>query len=265
MSFPPRESATVIVLRDGAEGLELFMVRRHARSDDFAGAFVFPGGLLDEADCAEAVLSACTGVTAEAAGARLGLAPARALGHMVAAIRETFEEAGVLLAGAPPADRGHWSERRRQLLDGERGWAEIVQEDGLKLDCGRLGYFSHWITPEAVSRRFTTRFFVAELPEGQAPLPDAREVDHGLWVTPKAALGAFERGEMNMIFPTLKTLEELAGFERAAEVLAACAAREVTPRLPRAVRRDGETVILLPGDPGYDGAEPESAFDPKRR
>lgn len=249
MIVPPRESATVIVARDGAEGLEVYMVRRHQASGDFGGAFVFPGGLLDEADCR--LIEACDGVRPEVAAERLALSPERAIGHMVAAIRETFEEAGVLLAsrdGAPVAlerDRDRWITLRRQLLDGDCAWDEIVAEEGLTLGCGRLGYFAHWITPEAAKSRFTTRFFVAELPEGQVPLPDAREVDHGEWVRPEAALAAHERGEMPMIFPTVRTLEELSSFERAGELVAACEGREVTARLPRMVRRDGEMAIVL--------------------
>lgn len=272
---PPRESATVILARDGVRELEVFMVRRHLASDFIGGAFVFPGGSLDEDDCAPELLAHFAGPAPEAAAAAMGLAPERALGHWGAAIRETFEEAGVLLAyraGAPvsyedEASRAYWAERRRRLLDKEIAWGAFVSEEQLQLAGDRVAYFAHWITPEGVPKRFTTRFFVAEAPAHQHPLPDEREVDQGVWVSPQAALDAYARGEMTMIFPTLRTLEELAGFAAAADLMAACEGREVVTRLPRVVQRENEVVILLPGDAGYHEAagQPTPPFDPSKR
>lgn len=268
---PPRESATVILVRDGASGLETFMLRRHLASDFIGGAYVFPGGSLDAADCDDAMLPHFAGVSPAQAAELLGLEPMRALGHWGCAVRETFEEAGVLLAyrdGAlvpmhDDAARAHWQERRRQLLDCELSWAGLLEAEHLVLALDQMVYFAHWITPEASPKRFTTRFFVARVPATQDPLPDLREVDHGVWVSPQEALAQHARGELPMIFPTVRTLEELATFDDAASLLKATLARKVETRLPKIVDRDGAHVILLPGDEGYDEAGvPPEAFNP---
>jgi 8-oxo-dGTP pyrophosphatase MutT (NUDIX family) len=268
MSKPPRESSTVMLLRDGAAGLEVFMVRRHLNSDFVGGAYVFPGGSLDEADC---TLTRYGGLAPEEAARRLDLPADRALGHWGAAIRETFEEAGVLLArqgGQVPAlaDEARWEAHRRELLAGTLSWCDLLDREDLVLACDLVAYFSHWITPEGTPKRFTTRFFVAMVPAGQRPLADEKEVEAGVWVRPAEALAAYERGEMTMIFPTLRTLEELATFKSAAEALAACRERVVVTNLPRVVVRDGEPLVLLPGDAGYDDAAGGEAvkFDPSR-
>ena len=249
------------------------MVRRHLNSDFVGGAYVFPGGGLDPADLAPDVLARLTGVT-EAEAARLGLAPDRARAHWVAAIRETYEEAGVLLAGpggAPVSmctapERAHWGARRAALLDGTLGWAALVTGEDLELAGGRVGYWSHWVTPEGTPKRFSTRFFVAEVPADQEPMADEQEVEAGVWIRPVDALHEREAGRMTLVFPTVKTLEELTGFARAADVVAACAGREVVTHLPRIVVREGVAAVLMPGDPGYAEAEgePPPAFDPSR-
>jgi 8-oxo-dGTP pyrophosphatase MutT (NUDIX family) len=258
-----------MLVRDGAAGLEVFMVRRHLNSDFVGGAYVFPGGSLDAADCT--LLERYEGVSPETAAQQLELAPERALGHWGAAIRETFEEAGVLLARrggqvVSLADEDHWQEHRRHLLDGTLSWAELLAKEDLMLACDLAGYFSHWITPEGAPKRFTTRFFLAKAPEKQHPLADDREVEEGVWLRPADALAAYARGEMTMIFPTLRTLEELAGFAGADAALEACRGRKVVANLPRIIQRDGEAVVLLPGDAGYDEAAggPAVAFDPSK-
>ncbi|MNS47831.1 NUDIX domain protein [compost metagenome] len=260
-----------MLVRDGAAGLEVFMLRRFLNADFIGGAYVFPGGRLDESDCEAAVLAHSGGVSPAQAGSLLGLDPDRALAHWVCAVRETFEEAGLLLAyrdGAlvPMRDdssRAHWADSRRRLLDGDLSWSELVTGERLTLACDQLHYFAHWITPEASPKRFTTRFFLARVPEGQDPLPDQREVDHGEWVMPAQALAAHRRGELPMIFPTVRTLEELSAFATAADALRACHHRPVVARMPKIIDRDGELVFLLPGDPGYDAAGlPPERFNP---
>lgn len=251
--FAPRESATVILARPASAGLEVYMVRRHRASDFGGGAYVFPGGVLDAADAAPGVLARCGGVDVEEAAERLRLPVERAIAHWSCAVRETFEEAGVLLA------QGHVSASalaaaRGRLLDGALSWETFLAEFGVTLDLARLGYFAHWITPEQAPKRFTTRFFVAETPVDQSPAVDAREVDFGEWLSPADALARHQAGELPMIFPTVRTLEELLAFDSPAALLASCRARRVEPRMPRMVRVDGETRILLPGDAGYDEA-----------
>lgn len=272
MTAPARESSTVILARNGSSGLEVFMVRRHLNSDFVGGAYVFPGGRLDESDCDPALGLFYGGMTADVAGAALGLAPWRALGHWGAAIRETFEEAGVLLAArngvtlalSEEATRERFAEWRRRLLDGEVSWAEFLAAEQLQLDCDQVHYYAHWITPEGAPKRYTTRFFLALAPEEQTPLPDDREVVAGEWVAPQEALARHARGEMTMIFPTLRTLEELSVFASAEAAVAACAGRVVTARLPRIAMKDGAVAILMPGDPGYEeaGTMPATPFTP---
>jgi 8-oxo-dGTP pyrophosphatase MutT (NUDIX family) len=259
---PPRESATVMLIRDGADGLEVFMVRRHLNSDFVGGAYVFPGGSLDAEDCAPALLSRYSGTNAEEASTRLGLPADRALGHWGAAIRETFEEACVLLARrdgelldmTQENARKHWLARRAGLLDKTWNWAEFLAQEDLQMDCSAMFYFAHWITPEGTPKRFSTRFFLAIMPAAQRPVADEREVEAGIWVRPDDALARHRTGEITLIFPTIRTLEELATFGTTADAVAACQNREVTAKLPRVIERSGEPVVLLPGDAGYDEA-----------
>jgi 8-oxo-dGTP pyrophosphatase MutT (NUDIX family) len=270
---PPRESATVIPLRDGEAGLEVFMLRRHLNSDFIGGAYVFPGGSLDAADCEAAILDRYGGLSPARAGELLGIEPARAIGHWGCAVRETFEEAGVMLAyrdGAlvpmrDDASRAHWQEQRRRLLDGELSWMDLLVAERLTLALDQVLYYAHWITPEASPKRFTTRFFVARVPESQTPLPDLREVDHGVWLSPEEALARHARGELPMIFPTIRTLEELSAFPSAEAAMRACHGKVVEGRMPKIVEVDGRHVLLLPGDPGYEAAGlPPESFNPWR-
>ena len=271
---PPRESSTVLLLRDEPGGLEVFMVRRHLNSDFVGGAYVFPGGSLDPDDLAPAVLARLAGVSDADAACLPDLAPDRARAHWVAAIRETFEEAGVLLGGpggVPAAMRtdaeiARWGERRQALLAGKLGWADFLADEDVTLAGGGVGYWSHWVTPEGTPKRFSTRFFVAEVPADQEPMADDLEVEAGVWIRPADALRDRAEGKLTMIFPTVKTLEELAGFARAADVVAACAGRAVPCRLPRIALREGAPAVLLPGDAGYEeaGGQPPPAFDPSR-
>lgn len=270
---PPRDSATVLLLRDEPGGLEVFMVRRHLNSDFVGGAYVFPGGGLDPSDLEPAVLARLAGVP-DAEAARLGLPLDRARAHWVAAIRETFEEAGVLLGGPggvpaamrTPEEIARWGGRRAALLDRSQGWAALVADEDVTMDGSRVGYWSHWITPEGTPKRFSTRFFVAEVPADQEPMADDLEVEAGVWLRPQDALADRAAGKLTMIFPTVKTLEELLPFAKAADVVAACAGREVVARLPRIALVDGQPAVLLPGDAGYEaaGAQPPPAFDPSK-
>ncbi|MEB3329952.1 MAG: NUDIX hydrolase [Candidatus Sericytochromatia bacterium] len=270
----PRESATVLLLRDGAGGLEVFMVRRRLASDFVGGAYVFPGGAVDPEDALPDLTSRLDGVGAEAWGGLLDLSPERAAAHVVAAVRETFEEAGVLLASSPRgpvapaegAERSRWEAVRAGLLGGRLSWRAIVQAEALTLTADRLAYFAHWVTPAGAPKRFSTRFFLAETPEGQAPLADDQEVEAGVWLRPEEALEARRSGQMTVILPTARSLEALLPFRTAAEAMAHARGSRVTTILPRIVLRDGQPVALLPGEPGYDEAAevPLPAFDPSR-
>jgi 8-oxo-dGTP pyrophosphatase MutT (NUDIX family) len=211
----PRPAATVMVLRDGDDGLEVLMRRRNPDSIFVPGAHVFPGGAVDEADHRPHPLA---DPAPDQAGAseRLGLA-AGGLAFWVAAVRETFEEAGLLFADGP-VER---AEPHRAAIDrGERSLADVCRAEGLRLRLRDLRYFGHWITPPGGPRRYTTRFFVAPLPVGQSPSHDDGEAVAHEWVRPADALARFAAGEWDLILPTERSLHALAGFRTAAEVLA---------------------------------------------
>ena len=258
-----RDAATVMLLRDGGDGLEVFMLRRNLRSDFVGGAYVFPGGGVDDHDRHADLEPVCQG-RSDAEASRLLDVDAGGLAYWVAAIRESFEEAGVLLAtdrsGATvrldaPDVAHRFADHRRQVDAGDRRLADVAEAEGLQLDVGAMYYFSRWITPEGATRRYDTRFFVAAAPEGQTYLPDGREAVAQRWVRPVDALAAHAAGEMPMVFPTVRTLEVLERFERADDALDAAAAMDHVPAvLPRIVESEDGYRIVLPGDPGYDDA-----------
>ena len=266
-----RDAATVMLVRDTEDergpGMEVFMLRRNLQSDFVGGAYVFPGGAVDEADRHADLESICRGRSDDAASMQLGI-PAGGLAFWVAAIRECFEEAGVLLAVPEGADEvisfadddtaGRFVEHRRAVDSGERRLIEICEQERLRLDVDRIHYFSHWITPEGPPRRYDTRFFVAAAPPEQVPLHDDRETIANLWVRPQDALDRHEAGELEMIFPTIKNLEAIARFDKAADLLAhAASVQTVPPIQPRIVQEEGGGMrILMPGDPGFEEALP---------
>ena len=255
----PRHSSTVVLLRDSDEGLQAYLLRRQKTMAFAAGMYVFPGGSVDPRD-ESLVASAWTG-PAPAEWAGLLTADERLATALVcAAVRETFEESGVLLAGASAdevvADTtgDDWEADRLALIERTASFADVLARRGLVLRADLLRPWAHWITPEAEPRRFDTRFFVAALPPGQRTRDVGGEADRVTWSRPRAALDAYERGELGLMPPTAFTLMELSAFETVADVLAAGDARDVQPVLPRIiVTDDDEARILLPHDEGYDG------------
>lgn len=261
----PRDAATVMLVRDGAAGIEVFMLRRHLNSVFLGGAYVFPGGAVDEHDRHVDLDAVCDGRSDTAASELLGLDPPRGgLAFWVAAIREAFEEAGVLLAyGADgtildwtdPSVAARFAEHRRAVDSGERRLVDVCVDEGLQLAVDAMHYFSHWITPVGPPRRFDTRFFVAKAPEGHTYLHDDRETIDNTWVRPADAIGMQERGEVDIIFPTLRSLDAISRFATTDELLAAASAIEHVPTmLPRVVNDHDGMRILLPGDQGYESA-----------
>ncbi|HXG50909.1 MAG TPA: hypothetical protein VNN77_05800 [candidate division Zixibacteria bacterium] len=223
-----RPASTIILLRPaGRQAFEVLLTRRPEEMGFLGGMYVFPGGNVRAEDCSTAMIDRCRGL--DAAGARqiLGahLKPRSALGHWIAAARELYEEAGVLLAaaadGGPPAVEtlGRLAARRPALLAGKVQFHQLLREEELFCDLGRMVYFSHWETPRRFPLRFDTRFYVAPLPEGQAVEPDPAEVTESLWVAPDRALELFNRGRLPMIFPTFASLRTLADFESVESVL----------------------------------------------
>ena len=267
-----RDAATVMLVRDSEPdgGMEVFMLRRNLNSDFVGGAYVFPGGAVDEADRHADLEAVCRGLSDDGASVQLGI-DSGGLAFWVAAIRECFEEAGVLLAGAADDDAKVLSfaddevaERfrihRKAVDNGEKRLLEVCDQEGLHLIVDRVHYFSHWITPVGPPRRYDTRFFVAAAPPDQEPLHDDRETIASLWVKPQDALDRHRAGELEMIFPTIRNLEAIARFDRSADLLAAAAAiTDIPAILPRIIDDEGGVRIVLPGDPGYDEIESAQA------
>lgn len=270
---PLREAATVVLVRDGDEGLEVFMLERNMRSDFVGGAYVFPGGGVDAADRSADLGAVCRGRTDAEASALLGI-DAGGLAFWVAAIRECFEEAGVLLAyddsgsiidldGDGDGDPDpYWAEHRKAVDDGDRRLVEVCESEDLALAVDSMHYFARWITPAGSPRRYDTRFFVAAAPEAQTPLHDDNEVVDNAWLRPADAIDRALAGELTLLPPTIASLRAMDAFDTAAEVLdAAAAIAEVPTILPRIAAVGETTNLLLPGDDGYDG-EPFEPGDP---
>lgn len=261
-SVPIRDAATVMLLRDGARGLEVCMLQRNLRSDFVGGAYVFPGGGVDEGDLEPELAGVCVG-RSDAEASRLVGAPRGGLAYWVAAVRESFEEAGVLLARNPdgevvsfedPEVARRFEAHRRDVDSGRRRLADVCREEELQLDVGAMHYFSRWVTPLGAPRRYDTLFFVAAAPEGQTALHDDREVIGTRWVTPAEALADHGAGRITLIFPTVRTLVALDRFDRAADVLRHAAAQERVDAVVPMLRDEGDGLrIVLPGDPEGTG------------
>jgi 8-oxo-dGTP pyrophosphatase MutT (NUDIX family) len=252
-----RDAATVMLVRD-APDLQVFMLRRNLRSEWVAGAYVFPGGAVDPEDRSDESYARSPGRTDAAASALLGVASG-GLGFWIAAIRESFEEAGVLLArprGDDPLDLSDLEAERAAVNRGDRRFLDVLRAQDLVLDVDRLHLFSHWITPAGMTRRYDTWFFVAEAPEGHTYLHDDGETVASTWIRPADALARADAGELELIFPTRRSLEALTRFEHADDVVATVReASDLPPATqPRIVSDGNGARLLLPGDPGYDDA-----------
>ena len=260
----PRAAATVILLRDRADASYEFLLMRRGRNQAFmGGAFVFPGGSLDESDLNPELAACVAGFSATDAKRLLqenDLPEAVAFGLFMAAIRETFEEAGVLLARNEregrfnPADSetaARLDACRRELHERRLTLAELAHRENLLLAPDLLIPYAHWITPEIEGRRFDARFFLALLPEGQLPVHDRMELTESRWMSPAFALAEHAAGKIVLMPPTLKTIEELLSFSNAAQLIAATRSRPIRTILPDAFRVKDGFGIRLPTDSEY--------------
>jgi 8-oxo-dGTP pyrophosphatase MutT (NUDIX family) len=253
----PRDAATVILVRQGpklpgAGGVEVFLLRRTKALEFAPGACVFPGGSVDEHDADPAIAeTGWVGPSPADIGHLLGIPADRACALVCAAVRETFEESGVLLAGPSPAELAPDSvvleQDRRALLDGSLSLGELLSRRGLKLRADLLTPWARWITPEISPRRFDTWFFAAALPHGQlAGLAAAGpgESDSGTWWQPSAALDAARAGQITLLPPTAVTLAELTAYQDVAGILAE--RRVITPLMPTVVVEDERAWLAMP-------------------
>lgn len=238
----PLPAATVVVARAADGGMEVLLLRRPSASTFAAGAYVFPGGRVDPGDRGEGILGR---VDPEAADGESDA--------LVAAARELWEETG-LLSGRPGADVGEdvRAAARRDLVSGERAFVELARDLRLELPGSPVAYFARWITPESLSRRYDTRFFLARDPGGDIGL--TREHTDAAWLAPARALERFDAGDLPLLFPTRRTLERLAGYPDPRTAIAELRAEPVEPVRPRLLVRDEGVVPVLPGDPEYGEA-----------
>ena len=257
----PRPAATTLILRQGAPGLEVLMVRRSMQASFMPGAYVFPGGAVDAADGSPEHLALCDEAVQQLRQ-RIGSVMQvgeQAEAFAVGALRECFEECGLWL-GATAADlpAAGWASLRARLQGGA-SMARLAVDQGLRLGTSALQPWSHWVTPVGLPKRFATLFFVAEAPAGQVPEVDAGETTALAWVHPPEALAEQAQGRFQMEFATLRTVESLLPFATrgVAALLAHAAAHTSLPPLHPRLQRDAQgriAGVLLPGQVGYDEA-----------
>jgi 8-oxo-dGTP pyrophosphatase MutT (NUDIX family) len=248
-TLPPRDAATVVMLRDGKQGLEVFLVKRHGASDVLGGAYVFPGGKLDGIDC-EAVHHLHFDRDPSLLHAALGEPDTdrnTACGLFVAALRETFEESGVLFAG------GAGDAQDNTTNDGAAPTFHARLAAGnLRLHTGALQPWTRWITPRMPSvtnKRFDTRFFLASMPHDQSAAHDNVEATQSAWLQPRTALEQYWERDIELAPPQVMSLAQLARHTTVASALAEAASRPPPVVMPEAFNHEGERVICYPGDP----------------
>ncbi|WP_435283859.1 NUDIX hydrolase [Streptomyces koelreuteriae] len=251
MPVTPKRAATVMLLKDTGTGPVVHMLRRRASMAFAGGAYAYPGGGVDPRDDDQQVRWA--GPTRAWWAERLGVDETEAQAIVCAAVRETYEEAGVLLAGPAPdsvvgdTTGADWEADRAALVARDLSFAEFLDRRGLVLRSDLLGAWTRWITPEFEARRYDTWFFVAALPEGQRTRNASTEADRTVWIAPGEATAGYDKGELLMMPPTLATLRQLTPYDTAARALADAPGRDLTPVLATARLVDGEIVLSWPG------------------
>ena len=248
-----RPAATVVLLREGPDGPEGLLLRRNRATGFVPGAWVFPGGRVDAADGDDALADCWDGLTREGAAGRLGLgagADPPAIAYYGAAVREAVEETGlwpgVVAAGGGGGSPEAVRRAREALLGRAVPFAKVLRALNARLDGAAVEYIAHWVTPLVEPRRYDTRFFAATVPPGSTAVHDEREMTGAVWLTPHAALERHRRGDLPMIFPTIRTLEDLSDFATVAELLAHYRARRVPRVQPEIVRTATGVALRVP-------------------
>jgi len=239
MAARPRDAATLILLRDAGRssgGIEVLLVQRHGRSAFLPGAHVFPGGVVEEADYAPEMGARCHGISFDQAHRIIEdvSPPEKSLGFFVAAVREAFEESGILLAhGQRPIDERQMVQlgrSRSEVHANPSSFVSLLRHEGLKLATDRLFYFAHWITPEVLPIRFDARFFVAAAPPGHEASPDGRETVEARWISPQNAFEEHRKGTLKLAPPTFHSLSELAECRTVDEAIASTHGKRIETR-----------------------------------
>ena len=246
----PAPAATLLLLRDTAGGPEVLMVRRHDASSFAAGALVFPGGAVQAEDALADVRARCRGLD--------GWDPALATAA-VAAIRESFEECGVLLArrartGAPIAGAEHAALIERYqapVAHDAAAWLDMLRAEDLELDCGELVRFAHWITPTSRPKRFDTQFFVAPAPRDQVAVHDRREAVDAIWLRPADAVAGADDGRFRLVFATRMNLLKVGASATVADAVAAARVARIVTVTPRQEERPDGKFLCIPLEAGY--------------
>jgi 8-oxo-dGTP pyrophosphatase MutT (NUDIX family) len=253
VTTPPIPAASLVVLRDGPTGMEVLLLKRHGASGTFGGAHVFPGGKLDQADGQTVALS-CLDQELNALHPRLGepdLSPPQAGSLYVAALREAFEECGLLFAAEAGPDT---VQRVTELVRQGHAFTEVLQIEGLQLRTHEVLPWSRWITPRmpsVSSKRFDTRFFVARAPSDQIARPDDHEATEAVWLTPREGLARYWQGEIDLAPPQIMSLVHLARQSTVQDVLQAASCRTPPVIQPEPLEEQGTRVVCYPGDPQH--------------
>ena len=260
----PRPAATIILARDSDRGIEVFMMKRTTAVSFAQGMYVFPGGGLDDSDHTEDMHALCVGIDDARASMELGI-DTGGLAYWVAAIRECFEEAGLLmgyrntssLIPLDATDAEKLAALRVELTKNESTFAQVLHREHMRVATDQLIYYSHWITTPGRPRRYDTRFFIASAPAEQIAMHDNTETVAHLWVRPTEALALHHRGEFSLMFPTIKTLESLERFGRVQDLLAYA---QTKPQIPAttphsSTARDGSIRMLVQSDYAYAEAK----------
>ena len=249
-------AATIILMREADHGFEIFIAKRNSRST-FGSIYVFPGGKLDPEDYSEDLYSHCEGLDDTVASKKLDLEKG-GLAYWVACIRECFEEAGILLTNTNDHlinNSKKLNLYRDKLNAGEITFKAICSDENLRLRASSIVPCAHWITPTIEPKRFDTRFFLAKVSSKQLGMHDGFELTDSFWIKPSDALKKLEKGEMNMLPPTIKNIETLSEFSSSDDAFnhfEGLSSDAIPPILPKFIKKDGAWIGYFPGDEGYE-------------
>jgi 8-oxo-dGTP pyrophosphatase MutT (NUDIX family) len=271
MKVIPTDASTVMLIRAcpdvGVKDIEVLMVRRNRKSSFVPGYYVFPGGVVEPEDFETGIERFIRGIDRASASRILSdmSHPDKALGAWVAAIRETFEEVGILLAqkkeGAPVTisteeERRRFCDYRKSLTGGKMHFSQVLEAEKLLLPLNQLDYYSHWITPELFPLRYDVRFFVIQAPPDQVVVHDGVELTSHVWIRPAEAIRQYEQGRLDMILPQIMTLEDIKHFNTVAEVIDSARKRHVPATLTKIKRIGGKDVEVMPDGSSFEKRPP---------